>query len=126
MIEMLVDWMKLQGWNPGFFRIFDYITFRVLMGALTALVVELLFGHSFIVFLYRKRFRDTGGEYLSLDTHSKRGTPTGGGLLIMLSAGIALILWGRIRNPYLAGAVTAFFYFGFVGWFDDWQKVRFK
>jgi phospho-N-acetylmuramoyl-pentapeptide-transferase len=126
MIEMLVDWIKSLGWNPGFFRIFDYITFRVMMAALTALVVELLFGHLFIVFLYRRRFRDTGGEYLSLDTHSKRGTPTGGGLMILLAAGVALVLWGRLGNPYLYGAASAFFYFGLVGWFDDWQKVRFK
>jgi phospho-N-acetylmuramoyl-pentapeptide-transferase len=126
MIEVLVDALKSYGWNPGFFRIFDYITFRVIMAALTALVVELLFGHSFIVLLYRKRFRDTGGEYLSLDTHSKRGTPTGGGLIIMLAVAVALLLWGRMRNPYLAGAMAAFFYFGLVGWFDDWQKVRFK
>ena len=88
--------------------------------------MELLFGHSFIVFLYRKRFRDTGGEYRSLDTHSKRGTPTGGGLMIMLAVAIALVLWGRLQNPYLIGAFSAFFYFGLVGWFDDWQKVRFK
>ena len=38
MIERLVDLIKMYGWNPGFFRIFDYITFRVIMAALTALV----------------------------------------------------------------------------------------
>jgi phospho-N-acetylmuramoyl-pentapeptide-transferase len=126
MIEILADFLKSLGWNPGFLRIFEYITFRVLMAALTALLVEVLFGHAFIVFLYRKRFRDMGGEYLSLSTHSKRGTPTGGGLLIMLASGIALILWGRLKSPYLVVATSAFFYFGLVGWFDDWQKVRLK
>ena len=44
MIEILVDFLKSLGWNPGFLRIFDYITFRVLMAALTALVAELLAG----------------------------------------------------------------------------------
>jgi phospho-N-acetylmuramoyl-pentapeptide-transferase len=126
MIEICVDFLKSLGWNPGFFRIFDYITFRVLMAALTALVAELSFGHSFIVLLYRRRFRDMGGEYLSLDTQSKRGTPTGGGLMILAAVGIALLLWGRLRNPYLVAAAAAFIYFGLVGWFDDWQKVRFK
>jgi phospho-N-acetylmuramoyl-pentapeptide-transferase len=126
MIEVLVDFLKSMGWNPGFLRIFDYITFRVLMAALTALLTQLLFGHAFIVFLYRRRFRDTGGEYLSLDTQSKRGTPTGGGLMILISVGLALALWGRMKNPYLAASSSAFIYFGLVGWIDDWQKVRFK
>ncbi|MCM2316805.1 MAG: phospho-N-acetylmuramoyl-pentapeptide-transferase [Thermoanaerobaculia bacterium] len=126
MIEILIDLLRDAGINPGFLRVFDYITFRVMMAAVTAMVLEVVFGHAFIVFLYRERFRDTGGDFLSLKTSDKRGTPTGGGLLIMLVVGASLFLWGKLSNPYLLAASSAFFYFGVVGLFDDWQKVRLK
>ena len=126
MIEILVDWIKSLGWNPGFFRIFDYITFRVMMAALTAMVLEIVFGHAIIVRLYRKRFRDTGGDFRSLNTQSKRGTPTGGGVLICIVVTVSLVLWGKPTNTYLLACASALWYFGAVGFFDDWQKVRLK
>ena len=126
MIELLIDGLKLLGVNPGAFRIVDYITFRVVMAALTALVIELVFGHALIVRLYRRRFRDTGGEFSSLDQHSKRGTPTGGGLIILLAVAIAIALWGRLTNYHLLVVGAAFGYFGLVGFIDDFQKVRLK
>jgi phospho-N-acetylmuramoyl-pentapeptide-transferase len=125
-IEILIEFLRDNGFHPGFLRIFDYITFRVLMAAVTALVLEVAFGHTFIVFLYRERFRDTGGDFLSLKTSDKRGTPTGGGLLIMIVVGVSLLLWGKLTNEYMIAASSAFFYFGVVGLFDDWQKVRLK
>ena len=126
MIEILIDLLRGAGFNFGFLRVFDYITFRVMMAAVTALVLEVIFGHTFIVFLYRERFRDTGGDFLSLKTSDKRGTPTGGGMLIMLVVAVSLLLWGKLSNTYLLASSSAFFYFGVVGLFDDWQKVRLK
>jgi phospho-N-acetylmuramoyl-pentapeptide-transferase len=126
LIEILIRILRSIGWNYGFFRVFEYITFRVIMAALTALSIEIIFGHMFIVWLYRKRFRDTGGDFLSLNTQSKRGTPTGGGLMILIAVGIAVLLWGNLTSMFLMATSAAFLYFGFVGWFDDWQKVRLK
>jgi phospho-N-acetylmuramoyl-pentapeptide-transferase len=126
MMTILIDFLKAHGINYGFFRVFDYITFRIIMAVLTALVVEILFGHTFIVGMYRRRFRDTGGDYASLSTHSKRGTPTGGGLLMMMSIALALLLWAKLTSVYILTTASAFFYFGLVGLFDDWQKVRLK
>jgi len=124
--EILVDLLKSLGINFGYFRVFDYITFRVIMAAMTALLVEILFGHTFIVWLYRRRLRDTGSDYLSLSTNDKRGTPTAGGLLIMVAVAVSLFLWGRPTSVYLIAVASSFFYFGLVGLFDDWQKVRLK
>jgi phospho-N-acetylmuramoyl-pentapeptide-transferase len=97
-----------------------------MLAAITALVFVMIFGHPIIVALFRRRFRDTGGEYASLDTSSKRGTPTGGGLLIILAATLALLLWGNWNSAYLLVALASFLYFGLVGFLDDLQKVRFK
>jgi phospho-N-acetylmuramoyl-pentapeptide-transferase len=126
LIEILIHILKSFGVDYGFFRVFEYITFRVMMAALTAFLFEITFGHAIIVYLYRKRFRDTGGDFLSLNTQSKRGTPTGGGVMILIAVGIAVLLWGRPTDVHLIVVSSAFFYFGVVGWFDDWQKVRLK
>lgn len=126
MVEIVLELLRLAGVEHGYFRLVEFITFRVLMAAITSLVVSLTLGHRVIVWLYRKRFRDAGGEFRSLDMHSKRGTPTGGGVLILLAVMVAVALWGRLDNAFLLAVSAAFLYFGFVGWFDDAQKVRFK
>ena len=126
MIHLLVKLLESAGVSFGFFRLFDYLSVNTLLAALTALLFQMAFGHRLIVFLYRKKFRDTGGEFASLDTSSKRGTPTGGGLLIVLSSITSILLWGRLNNPYLWIITSAFLYFALVGFLDDFQKVRLK
>jgi phospho-N-acetylmuramoyl-pentapeptide-transferase len=126
LIHLLVKLLESFGLSFGFFRLFDYLSFTTLLAALTALIVQMAFGHRLIVLLYRRKFRDTGGEYVALDTSSKRGTPTGGGLLIVLSTMVAVLLWARLHNPYLWIVCSAFLYFGLVGFLDDFQKVRLK
>jgi phospho-N-acetylmuramoyl-pentapeptide-transferase len=124
-IEVLIELLQRAGVDAGYFRLLDYTTFRITMAALTALLLELAVGHRFIVWLFR-RFRDTGGEHASLRTDSKRGTPTAGGLLLLLSVLTSLILWGRWGNPFLRAAVASLVYFGLIGIFDDWLKMRLK
>jgi len=125
-VEITLAVLRLLGIEHGYFRLVEFITFRVTMAALTSLIISLTLGHRVIVWLYRKRFRDAGGEFRSLDTHSKRGTPTGGGVLILLSTAVGVGLWGRLDNHFLLAVSAAFLYFGLVGWFDDAQKVRLK
>ncbi len=126
MVEYLIHLLRAAGIEAGFFRLFNYLSFRVIMAALTALLLVLLLGHRMIVALYRARFRDSGGDHRSLRTDSKRGTPTAGGLVILLGFTVSLILWGNWRNPFLLAVAAAAGYFGLVGLFDDWLKVRLK
>ncbi len=126
MIELIIALLKFSGINYGFFRLMDYITFRAIMGMGTSIIFSLIFGFKFILFLYRKKFRDTSGEMLSINAYSKRGTPTGGGILIISSTLFSLILWGDFTNSFLYILLSAFLYFGFVGFLDDFQKSRFK
>ncbi|HPW55938.1 MAG TPA: phospho-N-acetylmuramoyl-pentapeptide-transferase [Thermoanaerobaculaceae bacterium] len=126
MLELVLTLLRLAGIEHGYFRLAEFLTFRIIMAAITSLTLSLTLGHRVIVWLYRQRFRDAGGEFRSIDTHSKRGTPTGGGILILLAVVTAVALWGRLDNAYLLAVSAAFVYFGLVGWFDDAQKVRFK
>ncbi len=124
MVEFLINVLKAFDIDYGFFRLINYVTFRALIGAFTSLVLTLVFGHKFIVFLYKKRFRDTSGDYLSIESHSKRGTPTAGGLIILFSTIVSIVIWGNLANLFLLMLILTIVYFSFVGFIDDFLKTR--
>ncbi|MBP7460654.1 MAG: phospho-N-acetylmuramoyl-pentapeptide-transferase [Candidatus Delongbacteria bacterium] len=126
MIELIINWMKELGVNLGFFRLYGYITFRAMIALSTSLLFTLFFGFRIITYLYRKRMWDTSGGYLSIDSTTKKGTPTSGGLIILVSTFFSVFWWARWGNPFIITSALAFAYFGLVGFIDDWQKVKYK
>ena len=125
MIKLIIQLFQSQGIDFGFFRLINYITFRALMGMVFSLVFCLTYGSNFIVFLYKKGMKDTSGE-ANVSSYSKKGTPTAGGLLIIVSTLVSLFFWGDFTNTYEIVLLTGFLYSGFVGFIDDFLKVRFK
>lgn len=101
----------------------QYLTFRGIMGALTALAISLVFGPAMISRLQRLQI----GQAVRSDgpqSHlSKAGTPTMGGALILLSIFIATLLWADLSNKYVWVVMLVTFGFGAVGWVDDYRKV---
>jgi len=126
MVILIIDYLRGHGVDYGFFRLLDYITFRAIMGMATALLLSLFFGFRYILFLYHSKLRDASGDMLSLKVFSKRGTPTGGGLLIISTALVSLFLWADWSNIFLIVLVSGFIYFGLVGFIDDFQKSRLR
>jgi phospho-N-acetylmuramoyl-pentapeptide-transferase len=112
------------------FNVFKYITFRAAMAALTAFVISLVFGPAIIGWLRRIKF----GQYIRkeyvesiYDLHKhKQGTPTMGGLIIILAITVSTFLWAQIANQYVLLTVGAFLWLGFVGWIDDYMKIKNK
>ncbi len=125
MIKLIIELCQANGIDFGFFRLANYITFRALMGMVFSLMFCLIYGSDFIVFLYKKGMKDTSGE-ASVSSYSKKGTPTAGGLLIIISTVVSLFFWGDFRNTYVLVLLAGFLYTGFVGFIDDFLKVRFK
>ena len=107
-----------------FFNIFRYITVRTALAGITALVLSLVFGPILIKHLKRRQI----GQEIRPDgpqSHfSKKGTPTMGGVLIVASTLLPALLWGDLRNSYLWLAMATMFFFGLIGFWDDWLKVR--
>jgi len=105
------------------FNLFRYITFRAAAAAVTALLVTFLIGPPIIRWLKRREF----GERIRDDgpaTHkAKEGTPTMGGLIVLLAVLVPVLLFGRLNNPYLLIMIGATVWMGFVGFLDDWLKV---
>jgi phospho-N-acetylmuramoyl-pentapeptide-transferase len=112
----------LQPYLHGF-RVFQYLSFRSIVSALTALSIVLFVSPPFIRRLtfhqVGQLVRDDGPE-----SHlQKSGTPTMGGVLIIVAITISVLLWGDLTNRYLWVVLLATLGFGVVGWVDDYLKV---
>ncbi|MBC8949727.1 MULTISPECIES: phospho-N-acetylmuramoyl-pentapeptide-transferase [Xenorhabdus] len=105
------------------FNVFSYLTFRAIVGLLTALFIALWMGPRLIAYLQKLQIgqvvRDNGPE----SHFSKRGTPTMGGLLILFSITISVLLWARLDNLYVWCVLLVLIGYGVVGFVDDYRKV---
>jgi phospho-N-acetylmuramoyl-pentapeptide-transferase len=108
------------------FNVFRYLTFRSFMALITALVISLLVGPWLI---RRLKAMQQGGQTVREDTperhrHTKKGTPTMGGVIILVAILGSTVLWANLRNRYVWVAMLAIAGFGLIGMWDDWTKVR--
>jgi phospho-N-acetylmuramoyl-pentapeptide-transferase len=126
MLPSLALW--LQGLSPEFgsLRVFQYLTFRAVMAALTALLVGLVAGPFFIRRLAALKIGQPIREY-AMQTHlSKGGTPTMGGVLILFAIALSTLLWFDLSNRFVWIVLLVTLGFGAIGWADDWRKVVHK
>ncbi|PWG03173.1 phospho-N-acetylmuramoyl-pentapeptide-transferase [Sphingosinicella humi] len=117
-------WIAEQLDFAGILNLFRYITFRAGAATATALFLGLLIGPKFIGWL---RIRQGKGQPIREDgpqSHlAKRGTPTMGGLMILTSVSVAMLLWMDFSNPYLWACLFITVGFGLIGFLDDYDKV---
>ena len=123
MLVSLALWLQTLSPEFGFFRVFQYITFRAVMAALTALLIGLIAGPYVINRLRELKIGQPVRGY-GMQTHlSKSGTPTMGGVLILLSIAISTLLWFDWSNRFVWIVLLVTLGFGAIGWADDWRKV---
>lgn len=107
----------------SFFNVFQYLTFRGICAVLTALTLSLVLGPLMI----RKLQINQIGQTVRQDgppTHfDKVGTPTMGGLLILMSVILATLLWADLTNRFVQITLFTCFTYGVIGWWDDYQKL---
>ncbi len=123
MLLTLAQW--LQGLSPefGFFRVFQYITFRAVMAALTALLIGLIAGPAVIRRLTALKIGQPIRGY-GMESHlAKSGTPTMGGVLILMAIAVSTLLWFDWSNRFVWIVLMVTLGFGAIGWVDDWRKV---
>ena len=120
--------MWLQSLNPewGFLRVFQYLTFRAVMAAVTALLIGLVLGPFVIRKLTELKVGQPIREYGMQSHLAKRGTPTMGGVLILLAIGLSTLLWFDWANRFVWIVMIVTTGFGAIGWVDDWRKVVHK
>ena len=123
MLLSLATWLQALSPEFGFFRVFQYLTFRAVMAAMTALVIGIVAGPWVIRKLTELKIGQPVRGY-AMETHlSKSGTPTMGGVLILLSIAISTLLWFDWSNRFVWIVMIVTFGFGAIGWVDDWRKV---
>jgi len=121
MLELLGQFEE----RSQFFNLFNYITFRTGGAMFTAMIIAFAIGAPFIAWLRKKQgkgqpIRTDGPEGHLL---TKKGTPTMGGLIILISLGIASLLWADLENPYVWAVLLVTLSFGAIGFVDDFAKV---
>jgi phospho-N-acetylmuramoyl-pentapeptide-transferase len=108
------------------FREFGYVTFRTAFASLTALFLCIALGPWLIAKLREFQI----GQYIREDgpkSHMKKaGTPTMGGILIIISVVVPTLLWANLRNPYVWIVLFGMLSFGLIGFWDDYAKIRRK
>ncbi|MGZ8282363.1 MAG: phospho-N-acetylmuramoyl-pentapeptide-transferase, partial [Allosphingosinicella sp.] len=118
-------WIAEQLGFPGLLNLFRYITLRAGGATATALVIGLIIGPKFIGWL---RIRQGKGQPIREDgpqSHlAKRGTPTMGGLMILTSLTVSLLLWMDFSNRYVWACLFITVGFGLIGFLDDYDKVK--
>jgi len=123
MLLTIAQWLQA---DYGFLRVFNYITFRAVMATLTALMIGLVFGP----WVIRRLTLMKVGQAVRSDgpqTHLiKTGTPTMGGVLILLAIAISTLLWGDLSNRFIWVLLWVTLGFGTVGWVDDYRKVVYR
>ena len=120
MLLALTQWLAE---DIRFFSVFNYITLRAVLAAMTALIISFMVGPAMI----RKLTAYKIGQSVRSDgpqTHLvKAGTPTMGGALILVSIAITTLLWGDLHNHYVWVVLFTTLGFGVIGWVDDYRKV---
>ncbi|MDH4286449.1 MAG: phospho-N-acetylmuramoyl-pentapeptide-transferase [Gallionella sp.] len=120
MLLALAQWLAQ---DVRFFSVFNYITLRTVLAAMTALFISFMVGPAMIrkltAYKIGQSVRDDGPQ-----THLvKAGTPTMGGALIITAIAITTLLWGDLRNHYVWVVLLTTLGFGVIGWVDDYRKV---
>jgi phospho-N-acetylmuramoyl-pentapeptide-transferase len=123
MLLSLSQWLLASNPEWGFLRVFQYITFRAMMAAITALLIGLGFGPLVIRKLAELKIGQPIRDYGVASHLAKSGTPTMGGVLILIGIGASTLLWFDWANRFVWVVMLVTFGFGAIGWVDDWRKV---
>jgi phospho-N-acetylmuramoyl-pentapeptide-transferase len=123
MLLALAQWLQN---DASFLRVFSYLTFRAVMATITAMGIGLVLGP----WVIRKLTAMKVGQAVRTDgpqTHLvKSGTPTMGGVLILMGIAVSTLLWADLANRFIWIVMLVTFGFGLIGWVDDYRKVVHK
>jgi phospho-N-acetylmuramoyl-pentapeptide-transferase len=128
MLYHLFDWIT-QHWTKASFPgsgIFQFISFRVIMALILSLVITTVYGKKLIVFLQNKQMGETIRELGLAGEQQKRGTPSMGGIIIILGVLIPTLLLANLDKVYIRLMMLVTVWLGIIGFIDDYLKIKSK
>ncbi len=123
MLMLLAEW--LAQYESGF-RVFQYLTLRTVLAAMTSLFIALLVGPLMIKRLTLRQIGQTVRDDGPKSHLSKAGTPTMGGALILVAIAVSTLLWTNLENRFVWPVLATTLCFGAIGWVDDYLKLSRK
>ncbi|MBN1638063.1 MAG: phospho-N-acetylmuramoyl-pentapeptide-transferase [Ignavibacteriales bacterium] len=122
MLYYLFDYINKEYAPPGF-DIFQFLSFRAILAAITGLFLAFYLGPKIIKYLRKKQIGEKIKDDGPQSHKSKEGTPTMGGIIIILSVVIPVLLWGELTSTYIILVLVGTILLGLVGFYDDYLKV---
>ena len=126
MLYHLTEWLNQIGVKIPGSALFQFITSRVLLAVILSLVISALFGKKLIRYLLKKQVGETVRDLGLAGEQQKKGTPTMGGIIIILGIIIPTLLFARIDTIYIILMLIATVWLGIIGFVDDYLKLRAK
>ncbi|MBI5372546.1 MAG: phospho-N-acetylmuramoyl-pentapeptide-transferase [Sphingobacteriales bacterium] len=126
MLHHLFEWLNNEGIEFPGSRLFSFITFRVLAAVLLSLFITLVYGKKLIRFLQHKQISESIREEGLAGEESKKGTPTMGGIIIILAILIPTLLLADLTNVYVQVLLISTVWLGIIGFIDDYLKLKSK
>lgn len=126
MLYHLFDWLNSEGIKFPGHRLFEFITFRVLIAVLLSLFITTFYGKKLIKFLQKKQIGESIREEGLAGQESKKGTPTMGGIIIILAIIIPTLLLADLTKVYVQLMLVSTVWLGIIGFIDDYLKLRGK
>ena len=126
MLYHLFQWFKSEGIKFPGSALFDFITFRVLIAILLSLLITTVFGKKLINVLRKKQIGESVRDLGLAGEETKKGTPTMGGIIIILAILIPTLLLANLNKAYIRLMVISTIWLGVIGFVDDYLKLRAK
>ena len=124
MLYQLFDWLTKENFRFPGSGLFQFITFRVLLAMILSLVITTVYGKKIIRFLQRKQLGETVRDLGLAGEQQKKGTPTMGGIILILAIIIPTLLLANLDKVYIRLMLLCTIWMGAIGFIDDYLKVR--
>src|SRR3569833_1216680 len=126
MLYHLFEWFKAENFRFPGRELFGFITFRVLLAVILSLVITTVYGKKLIRYLQKKQIGESVRELGLAGEHQKKGTPTMGGIIIILAILIPTLLLANLTKVYVRLIIFSTLWLGAIGFIDDYLKLRAK
>ncbi len=126
MLYHIFDWLAKEGFRFPGINLFQFITFRVLLAMILSLVITTVYGKKLIKYLQKKQLGESVRDLGLAGQNEKKGTPTMGGIIILLAILIPTLLLANLDKVYIRLMLLCTVWLGAIGFIDDYLKIRAK